>query len=71
MWTTQGLKVEVCPSLFEENLDKASFKHPYDYAKENAHQKTLSVAKSLADDPVRNYVIIEVNYFNLVAVVSR
>ena len=46
----QGLKFEVVPSSFEENLDKSTFKHPYDYVKETAKQKTLEVARNLALD---------------------
>lgn len=36
-----GLKFEVIPSSFEENLDKSSFNHPSSYVKENAKQKCL------------------------------
>ncbi|XP_072900289.1 probable bifunctional dTTP/UTP pyrophosphatase/methyltransferase protein isoform X1 [Hemitrygon akajei] len=39
-----GLRFEVVPSWFKENLDKSTFKTPYDYAKETAKQKALEVA---------------------------
>ncbi|XP_072118777.1 probable bifunctional dTTP/UTP pyrophosphatase/methyltransferase protein isoform X2 [Mobula birostris] len=39
-----GLRFEVVPSWFKENLDKSAFKTPYDYAKETAKQKALEVA---------------------------
>ncbi|KAK2184778.1 hypothetical protein NP493_253g03070 [Ridgeia piscesae] len=45
-----GLKFEVVPSTFEEDLDKSSFSHPYEYVMENAKQKTLEVAKRLSSD---------------------
>lgn len=48
----QGLKFEVIPSTFEENLDKSKFEHPYEYAKETARQKTLQVAQKLQQDNV-------------------
>ena len=40
------------PSTFEEDLDKSSFSHPYEYVMENAKQKTLEVAKRLSSDQV-------------------
>lgn len=40
----QGLKFDVIPSNFEENLDKKAFKHPYEYVLENSRQKALEVA---------------------------
>ena len=40
----QGLKFDVIPSHFEENLDKSAFKHPYEYVLENSRQKALEVA---------------------------
>ncbi|KAK3099936.1 hypothetical protein FSP39_012123 [Pinctada imbricata] len=48
-----GLKFDVIPSNFEENLDKSSFKHPADYARETAKRKALEVAKRLqgSDNP--------------------
>lgn len=51
MCLPQGLKFEVVPSSFEENLDKSSFKHVYDYVKETARGKALEVANRLAFDP--------------------
>ncbi|KAM7443891.1 hypothetical protein ABFA07_007460 [Porites harrisoni] len=39
-----GLKFDVIPSNFEENLDKSAFKHPYEYVLENSRQKALEVA---------------------------
>ena len=51
------MKFEVVTSSFEENLDKASFKFPYDYVKETATHKTLDVARRLAcDSRVGQYV---------------
>lgn len=38
-----GLKFEVEPSKFEENLDKHSFSHPCEYVKENAKSKAIEV----------------------------
>ena len=48
----QGLKFEVVPSSFEENLNKASFNHPYEYALATAKGKTLEVTKRLLQDGV-------------------
>lgn len=45
-----GLKFEIIPSSFEENLDKASFSHPSAYVKENARRKALDVWRSLSAD---------------------
>ncbi|KAK6172583.1 hypothetical protein SNE40_016210 [Patella caerulea] len=45
-----GLKFEVIPSTFEENLDKSQFSHPSEYVKETARLKTLEVAKRLKND---------------------
>jgi len=45
-----GLKFEVVPSTFEENLDKSSFNHPSSYVKENAKQKAIDVWKRLSVD---------------------
>jgi len=39
-----GLKVEVLPSTFDENLDKSTFSNPGDYAKETATHKAIEVA---------------------------
>jgi septum formation protein len=53
-----GLDVEVVPSNFEENLDKSSFKYPYDYVQENALQKTLNVARQTVHDSIRPSLLI-------------
>ncbi|ELU04327.1 hypothetical protein CAPTEDRAFT_117136 [Capitella teleta] len=45
-----GLKFEVVPSTFEENLRKEDFEFPFDYVKETAKGKALEVAKRLAKD---------------------
>ena len=50
----QGLKFEVVPSTFEEDLDKSSFSHPCDYVKETAKRKTLEVAERLSSQQVSN-----------------
>ncbi len=42
-----GLKFEVVPSRFEENLDKSSFNSANDYAKETALKKAEEVAERL------------------------
>ena len=42
-----GLKIEVIPSTFEENLDKAEFS-PQDYVLQTAKMKTLEVAERLS-----------------------
>ncbi|XP_069748080.1 probable bifunctional dTTP/UTP pyrophosphatase/methyltransferase protein [Narcine bancroftii] len=39
-----GLRFEVVPSWFKENLDKSAFKTPYSYAIETAKEKALEVA---------------------------
>lgn len=43
----QGLKFEIVPSSFEENLKKEDFNSPLDYVKETARQKTLDVVHRL------------------------
>ncbi|XP_041357343.1 probable bifunctional dTTP/UTP pyrophosphatase/methyltransferase protein [Gigantopelta aegis] len=40
-----GMKFDVVPSTFEENLNKSEFAHPSDYVIENARLKTLAVAE--------------------------
>ncbi|XP_072039936.1 probable bifunctional dTTP/UTP pyrophosphatase/methyltransferase protein [Amphiura filiformis] len=52
-----GLKFEVVPSTFEENLDESSFDTPQDYARETALRKTMEVASRL-DGPQRPDLII-------------
>lgn len=42
-----GLKVGLCPSLFEENLDPKSFNSYSDFVEETALQKVLEVEKRL------------------------
>lgn len=42
-----GLKFNVVPSTFEENLHKESFSTPLDYVTETAKQKTLEVTERL------------------------
>lgn len=39
--------MDVVPSKFEENLDKESFTHPWQYAVENSKLKALDVAQRL------------------------
>ena len=51
----QGLKFEIFPSTFEENLDKKTFKHPYEYAMATARCKTLDVAKNLLQKNVSKF----------------
>jgi len=48
----KGLKVEVVPSDFDENLHKSSFDCPSDYVKETALQKALYVAQTLRNEAV-------------------
>lgn len=43
-----GLSHEVCVSSFEENLDKASFPTPADYAQTNATSKAAAVVADFA-----------------------
>lgn len=52
----QGLKFDVIPSNFEENLDKSAFKHPYEYVLENSRQKALEVADRT--NKVRSNIIV-------------
>ena len=53
MWLIfQGLKFEVVPSTFEENIDKSQFQFPYQYTLATAKQKTLEVAQKLSSDEV-------------------
>ena len=47
---TKGLKFDVQPSRFAEDLDKSAFSHPSEYVLENAKQKALEVARRV--DPV-------------------
>jgi septum formation protein len=48
-----GLKIDVIPSKFEENLDKSSFEFPYDYVKRSAHLKALDTLNSLVEENSR------------------
>lgn len=52
----QGLKFDVIPSNFEENLDKSAFQHPYEYVLENSRQKALEVADRT--NKVRSNIIV-------------
>lgn len=47
LYEFQGLKVGLCPSLFEENLDPKSFKDFSDFVEETALQKVLEVERRL------------------------
>lgn len=70
----QGLKFEVVPSTFEEDLDKSSFSHPYDYAMETAKQKTLEVAMRLLSEQVGGSfwpLQSQLNYYNIVNYLLR
>lgn len=46
----QGLKVGLCPSLFEENLDPKSFDSFSEFVEETALQKVLEVEKRLISE---------------------
>ncbi|XP_038195364.1 probable bifunctional dTTP/UTP pyrophosphatase/methyltransferase protein [Arvicola amphibius] len=48
-----GLRFEVVPSRFPETLDPAAFPTPHDYARENARQKALEVARRLREKDQR------------------
>lgn len=50
---SQGLKFEVVPSTFEENIDKSL--HPVEYVRETAKQKALEVARRLCNGDVSNW----------------
>jgi len=43
-----GLHFDVIPSQFEENLDKSSFEHPYEYVKSTALSKALDISNNLS-----------------------
>ncbi|KAK2157444.1 hypothetical protein LSH36_191g02012 [Paralvinella palmiformis] len=45
-----GLKFEIIPSTFDENLNKSEFDTPSDYVKQTALGKAMEVAKRLAGD---------------------
>ncbi|XP_022091542.1 N-acetylserotonin O-methyltransferase-like protein [Acanthaster planci] len=49
MLSSIGLKFEVVPSTFEENLDKSSFSSAVEYAKETARMKATEVAQRLKE----------------------
>ena len=49
----QGLKFDVVPSTFEENLDKQSFQCPSDYVQETARLKALEVAARMKKEQVK------------------
>nr|KAF6491761.1 acetylserotonin O-methyltransferase like [Molossus molossus] len=48
-----GLRFEVVPSRFKEQLNKASFPTPYAYAMETAKQKALDVARRVHQKDLR------------------
>ncbi|XP_036883617.1 probable bifunctional dTTP/UTP pyrophosphatase/methyltransferase protein isoform X2 [Sturnira hondurensis] len=48
-----GLRFEVIPSRFKEQLSKASFPTPYAYAMETAKQKALEVARRMHQKDLR------------------
>jgi len=48
----QGLKFEVAPSTFEENIDKSTVKDPDDYVLRTAKEKALEVANRLQGQKV-------------------
>lgn len=51
----QGINVELCPSLFEENLKIEDFSSFKDFVEETALQKVLEVSERLSkvDDAIR------------------
>ncbi|KAF1334345.1 Septum formation protein maf, partial [Globisporangium splendens] len=51
---SQGLKFEVIPSTFEENLPKDQFATPDLYVIENAKQKALEVAHRVSNEKTEN-----------------
>ncbi|XP_047041609.1 uncharacterized protein LOC124645775 isoform X2 [Helicoverpa zea] len=53
-----GLKVTLCPSLFEENLDPKSFNSFSEFVEETALQKVLEVEKRLLSEGMRPDVVI-------------
>ncbi|XP_064636014.1 dTTP/UTP pyrophosphatase-like [Lineus longissimus] len=53
-----GLKLEVIPSTFDENLDKSSFAHSLDYVKETARRKTIEVVERLKNAEVPPDLVI-------------
>nr|XP_021198229.2 dTTP/UTP pyrophosphatase isoform X1 [Helicoverpa armigera] len=53
-----GLKVTLCPSLFEENLDPKSFNSFSEFVEETALQKVLEVEKRLLSEGKRPDVVI-------------
>lgn len=53
LFVSKGLKFEVVPSNFEENLDKGGFPHATDYVKATALGKAMEVAQRLSTDEVR------------------
>nr|XP_021198237.2 dTTP/UTP pyrophosphatase isoform X2 [Helicoverpa armigera] len=55
---TIGLKVTLCPSLFEENLDPKSFNSFSEFVEETALQKVLEVEKRLLSEGKRPDVVI-------------
>ena len=54
----QGLKCEVIPSTYEENLDPKDFPSPAEYVTETARNKVLEVADRLSADALKPDLII-------------
>jgi MAF protein len=54
----QGLKFEVIPSTFAENLDKSQFSHPSQYVAETAHRKALDVHETIVQQRHEKYNIL-------------
>lgn len=52
-----GLKFEVFPSVFEENVDKSVYSTPTEYVRETAFQKMQDVVKRL-DDKKKVYDLV-------------
>lgn len=48
----KGIKVKVIPSQFKEDLNKANFKSPIDYAVEYSRLKALEVAETIKVDTI-------------------
>lgn len=54
----KGLKVRLCPSLFEENLDPKSFRSFSEFVEETAFQKALEVENRLKREGEQVDVVI-------------
>ena len=53
MIPNKGLKFEIIPSTFEENLDPQDYKHAHDFVKDTAKGKALEVAQRLSAEGVK------------------